>query len=132
MTVFRRADNFRGESAFSTWLYRVAVNACKDALRKRARTPVPQDELPVGEERGPGIEERVALQTELAEALARLPEDYREAVVLHDIGGVPYEEIARLTGAAIGTVKSRISRGRRKLAGSLEHGGGPTTSKDQR
>jgi RNA polymerase sigma-70 factor (ECF subfamily) len=132
VAVFRRADNFRGESAFSTWLYRVAANSCKDALRKKGRSPIPQEEISTVDDRGPGVEEQVALRMDLAQALAQLPDEYREAVVMHDIGGVPYDEIATLTGAAIGTVKSRISRGRRKLAGLLEHGDRPATSKDQR
>jgi RNA polymerase sigma-70 factor (ECF subfamily) len=67
------------------------------------------------------VEESVVARIDIARALAALPEEYREAVVMHDLGGVPYEEIARLTGTPMGTVKSRISRGRRQLAGLLEH-----------
>jgi RNA polymerase sigma-70 factor (ECF subfamily) len=77
------------------------------------------------------VEDEVALRLDVARALSELSEDYREAVVMHDIGGVPYEEIAAATGVAIGTVKSRISRGRRQLAKLLEHRHRPGPSKEQ-
>ena len=119
--AFRRADQFRGESAFSTWLYRIGINACHDLLRRRKRIPDPVEE-PQASESLPveAVDERAVLRVDLARALAALPRDYKEAVVLHDLGGLPYEEIARVTGAKVGTVKSRISRGRRLLAGALE------------
>jgi RNA polymerase sigma-70 factor, ECF subfamily len=120
--AFRRADQFRGESAFSTWLYRIGINACHDLLRKRKRIPDPVEE-PQAPESLPvqAVDESAAIRVDLTRALATLPRDYKEAVVLHDLGGMPYEEIARVTGAKVGTVKSRISRGRRLLAGALEH-----------
>jgi RNA polymerase sigma-70 factor (ECF subfamily) len=131
VSVFRRAEDFRGDSAFSTWTYRIAVNACKDLLRKRGRTPVPHEELPEPPATKAGVEDQVVLRTDLARALAELPDDYREAVVMYDLGGIPYEEIARLTDAAIGTVKSRISRGRRKLAELMEQPAAQASSKEQ-
>jgi RNA polymerase sigma-70 factor (ECF subfamily) len=103
INVYRRSESFRGDSAFSTWLYRIAV---------------------------PEVADTVALHSDLAKALAQLPEDYREAVVMFDIGGIPYEEIAATTGAALGTVKSRISRGRRRLAELLEQPTPPPPSKE--
>lgn len=131
--AFRRADSFRGEAAFSTWLYRIAINSCKDLLRKKAREPAlaSAEEAPDRPDPGPGVDETVALRMDVAQALAELSEDYREAVVMHDIGGVPYEDIAAATGVAIGTVKSRISRGRQQLAKLLEHRQGPEPSKEQ-
>lgn len=131
ITVFRRAESFRGESAFSTWLYRIALNTCKDLLRKRDRAPVPTEESEGAEteDPSPGPDETAALRIDLARALAALPDDYREAVMLHDVGGVPYEDIATATGVAVGTVKSRISRGRRKLARLMEQRPGPAASK---
>jgi RNA polymerase sigma-70 factor (ECF subfamily) len=69
---------------------------------------------------------------DLTAALARLPEEFRDAVVMHDLGGVPYEEIAKTTRTNIGTVKSRISRGRRRLAELMEHPTPPAASKDLR
>lgn len=133
LAAFRQADKFRGESAFSTWLYRIGINACKDLLRKKGRLPqATEDEdleragVPV-----PSRTDDVDLRMDIAGALARLSDDYRQAVVMHDIGGIPYEDIASATGVAIGTVKSRISRGRRQLAGLLEHTDGPRASKER-
>ncbi|HEV2757167.1 MAG TPA: sigma-70 family RNA polymerase sigma factor [Actinomycetota bacterium] len=134
VALFRQAGSFRGDAAFTTWLYRVAVNATRDLLRKRRRLPDPTEELP--EQTAPGTppEETVNLRLDLAQALAGLPDEYREAVLLHDLGAVPYEEIAQITGAALGTVKSRISRGRRRLAAALrdvEQPARPRTSKGE-
>lgn len=132
VAAFRRAGSFRGDAAFSTWLYRIAINTCKDALRKKARTPSPERES--DDEGGradptPSPEAAAVTRIDVARALAALPEDYREAVVLHDLAGVSYEDIATATGVAVGTVKSRISRGRRKLARSMEQAADPGSSK---
>jgi RNA polymerase sigma-70 factor (ECF subfamily) len=132
LTMFRRAASFRGESAFGTWLYRIGINACHDLLRRRTRRDENEEErLDVEDERASRIDEATALRVDLARALAELSEEYREAVVMHDLGGIPYEEIARLTGAAIGTVKSRISRGRRRLAEVMEQASDSQASKDR-
>jgi RNA polymerase sigma-70 factor, ECF subfamily len=131
VSVFRQAGSFRAEAAFTTWLYRVTVNACRDLLRKRRRLPEPTEELPERARPGIGTEEVVGLRIDLARALAQLPEDYRDAVVMHDLGAIPYDEIAKITGAALGTVKSRISRGRRRLAELLEQPAPAPASKDQ-
>jgi RNA polymerase sigma-70 factor (ECF subfamily) len=132
--AFRKAERFRGDSAFGTWLWRIGINACNDLLRKRKRNPVPEEE-PTREETGGSsatVDESVVTRLELKDALAQLSDDYREAVVMHDLGGIPYEEIATLTGVSIGTVKSRISRGRKRLAHLLEQGSTSGTSKDSR
>jgi RNA polymerase sigma-70 factor (ECF subfamily) len=130
VAAFRRAHSFRGDSAFGTWLYRVAINVTQDLLRKRSRDVVSETE--VEEHAATGSVERVedaaVARLDVARALAALPEEYREAVVMHDLGGVPYDEIARLTQTPMGTVKSRISRGRRQLAGLLEHREAPEPS----
>ncbi|HEX2294406.1 MAG TPA: sigma-70 family RNA polymerase sigma factor [Actinomycetota bacterium] len=131
VSVFRQAGTFRAEAAFTTWLYRVTVNACRDVLRRRRRLPEPVEEVPERPRPGIGTEEVVGLRLDLARALAQLPDDYREAVVMHDLGALPYEEIASITGVALGTVKSRISRGRRRLAELLEQPGRGPASKDQ-
>lgn len=131
--AFRQAPKFRGDSAFGTWLYRIAVNCCNDLLRKRARLPLPEEELPEpAAGTSTSFEDRVAARLDVREALAQLNEDYREAVAMFDLGGIPYEEIARLTGVSVGTVKSRISRGRRQLADLLEQPGRPATSKGEK
>jgi RNA polymerase sigma-70 factor (ECF subfamily) len=131
--AFRRAASFRGDSAFGTWLYRIGINHCKDVLRKRKDLLLESDQLEIErvDTRQRGVDEAAALRLDLSRALAELRDDYREAVVMHDLGGVPYEEIATLTGVPVGTVKSRISRGRRQLGRLLEHGEGVDTSKDQ-
>ena len=133
ITAFRRAASFRGDSAFGTWLYRIGINHCKDVLRKRKELLLESDQLEIerGDTRQPGIDEAAALRLDLSRALAELGEDYREAVVMHDLGGVPYEDIATLTGVPVGTVKSRISRGRRQLSRLLEHEEDLDSSKDQ-
>jgi RNA polymerase sigma-70 factor (ECF subfamily) len=133
ITAFRRASSFRGDSAFGTWLYRIGINHCKDVLRKRKDLLFDSDNLEIErvDPRQRAIDDVAALRLDLSSALAELPDDYREAVVMHDLGGVPYEEIALSTGVPIGTVKSRISRGRRQLARLLEHAEGIDTSKDQ-
>lgn len=148
LSVFRAAASFRGGSEVSTWIYRIGINAGRDALRRRRRAPVPEDPEILGSQGLRGIasagpqglrgiasaemENTVTTRLDLARALASLPDDYREAVVMHDVGGVPYEEIARATGVALGTVKSRISRGRRLLAQRLEHRAPAPTSKEPR
>ncbi|MGH2698395.1 MAG: RNA polymerase sigma factor [Actinomycetota bacterium] len=133
ITAFRRASSFRGDSAFGTWLYRIGINHCKDVLRKRRDVLLEADQLELGgaDTGQPGVEEAAALRLDLARALASLPDDYREAVIMHDLGGVPYEEIASVTGVPLGTIKSRISRGRRRLARLLEPAEAPDSSKDR-
>lgn len=129
LTLLRRSGSFKGTASFGTWLYRVGINTCHDLLRKRARLPVPEETLPEEPSRQTSIDDTVALRADLALALRSLPDDYREAVLLHDLGGYPYEEIAQQTDVPIGTVKSRISRGRRLLAARLEQPGRASPSK---
>jgi RNA polymerase sigma-70 factor (ECF subfamily) len=130
IVAFRRAETFRGDAAFSTWLYRIGINACNDLLRKkRKQEPLDPETVDSQIDRFSTADDP-PLRLDIVNALKELPEDYRTPVVMHDLGGIPYEEIARLTSAQIGTVKSRISRGRRKLAALLEPGSVPGTSKD--
>ena len=132
VAAFRRAKSFRGEAAFGTWLYRIAINATQDLLRKRRHESLTEDldEADESQQRAgvSGIDDAVVDRVDIGRALAALSEEYREAVVMHDIGGVPYDEIARLTGTKMGTVKSRISRGRRRLSELLEQQRGDATS----
>jgi len=130
IAAYRRLGTFRRDAAFSTWMYRIAVNASHDLLRRRKRAAT--DELTETTEAGhrASVEDTAGLRTDLGRALAELPEDHREAVLLHDLGGVPYDEIASLTGVALGTVKSRISRARRRLAQLLEQEGSSAPSKE--
>jgi RNA polymerase sigma-70 factor (ECF subfamily) len=104
---------FRGGSLFSTWLYRIGLNAAHDQRLKRRTEPL-------DEHREPADPQDTFLASELSDALQaalnELEEDYRIAVVLYDVLGCSYSEIAELTDVAEGTVKSRIFRGRRRLA----------------
>lgn len=118
LTVFRKADQFRGDAAFSTWLYRVAVNTCYDQLRKsrrRATEPLPEPHDPpdpsVGDTLG-----SVEVRGDLSAALAALPEEFRSAIVLVDVEGLSVAEAASVLEVAQGTIKSRLHRGRARLA----------------
>lgn len=126
VAAFRKARTFKGTSAFSTWLYRIGINACHDLLRKKSKL-VPTEEIDPGA-MPDNMAEDVGLRMDLALALQDLNPDYRQAVLMHDLGGFPYEDIAVLTGVHVGTVKSRISRGRKKLAEMLEQRGAPAAS----
>lgn len=129
ISLFKQAHSFRGDSALGTWIYSVAVNNCRDLLRKKKRLPAPHEHLPEPAPRGAGLENAAIARIDVSRALAELSDEYREAVAMHDLGGIPYDEIARLTGVAVGTVKSRISRGRRQLANLLEqHPEGATSN----
>jgi RNA polymerase sigma-70 factor, ECF subfamily len=107
---------FRGDARFSTWLYRIVVNTSHD-LRPKRREP-PTDELPEPADPRDRFAEQ-ELSGELQRALDALDETYRVAVVLYDLLGCSYAEIAEMTGVAEGTVKSRIFRGRSELAQRL-------------
>src|SRR5687768_646489 len=107
ISAFRNARKFKGNSAFSTWLYRIAINACTDLLRRRQRQ-IPVEDVESGRETQ-AVTEDPALRIDLHRALHGLSPDHLEAVVMHDIGGYPYEDIAAITGVNLGTVKSRIS-----------------------
>ena len=118
LTCLRRLSGFRGDSAFTTWLHRVTVNVCLDALRKRSREgPWRDAEGPQPVERD--VADAVVASADVERALALVPEEFRAPLVLHDLQDLPYEEIAHILGAPIGTVKSRIHRGRVALARAL-------------
>lgn len=125
ISIVRGLPRFDGRSQFSTWAYRIATNAALDELRRRKRRPslhaVP-DDGPVAEVVDPLAERQVSSVVErmsLDEALDALPEEFRAAVVLRDVGDLDYAEIAETLGIPVGTVKSRIARGRSQLAGIL-------------
>ncbi len=127
ISAFRRAESFRGESAVTTWLHRIVVNACLDRLRRRAvraADPIPDDadDLPTRVLVAPGdaLDARL-VQMEITAALAELPAEQREAIVLVDIEGWSVEEAAAYLECPTGTVKSRCFRGRAKLAERLRH-----------
>lgn len=121
LTAFRKADQFKGNSALGTWIYRIAVNTCYDQLRKqkrRAADPIPEH-LDPADHSAEDAMDSAALRPELQRALAELPEDFRSAVVLADIEGLGLNQVAEIVGVPVGTVKSRVFRGRRLLADML-------------
>ncbi|HVW40984.1 MAG TPA: RNA polymerase sigma factor SigM [Amycolatopsis sp.] len=123
ISAFRAAGNFRAESAVTTWLHRIVVNACLDRVRRRqARPTVPLPETGFNEPATPR-DSMADRETRLVinEALAQLPEDQRAPIVLVDVEGYSVSETARMLGIAEGTVKSRCARGRAKLAKVLGH-----------
>jgi len=127
ISAFRRADQFRGDSAVTTWLHRIVVNASLDRLRRRAvrsTQPLPDDleHLPGAVVADPtDAMERRETQMAITAALAELPEDQREAVLLVDVEGWSIEDAAAQLGCPPGTVKSRCFRGRAKLAKRLAY-----------
>ena len=140
LAMVRKLDGFRGEAAFTTWLYRVAMNVCYDHLRRAQRRPVLHRE-DHGAAPEPALEDHadaVAGAHDVAAALAQVPEDFRVAIVLADVHDLPYEEIAKVLDLPVGTVKSRVHRGRIALARALgiepssEPGGRSAASKETR
>jgi RNA polymerase sigma-70 factor (ECF subfamily) len=121
IAIVRGLANFDGRSAFGTWSYRIATNACLDELRRRRRRPEPG--LPDLERAvpgaPPGVEATVADALAIDQALATLPLEFRAAVVLRDLCQLDYAEIAEVLHIPPGTVRSRIARGRAVLARSL-------------
>ena len=126
ITVFKSIDSFRGESKFSTWLFRISTNLCKNRLkylRRRARDRTqPLDKTPPGEMNhtplapAPVTPDKVAqgrqLEAALQTAVRELDEEHRVLIVLRDLQGLPYSEISEITGLNQGTVKSRLHRAR--------------------
>jgi RNA polymerase sigma-70 factor (ECF subfamily) len=140
LSAYRAAGRFRGDSAVTTWLHRIVVNACLDRARRRqARPTVPlPDGTPnddgartVGEPAAPVTDHDTALV--VRQALAALPADQRAALVLVDVQGYPVAEAAEILGVAIGTIKSRCARGRARMAGLLGdlRGGGNRHGQDR-
>ena len=119
VSVVRGLARFDGRSAFSTWSYRVATNACLDELRRRRRRPEPVDDVTLDVGGSSDALESVGLRTDIDAALGALAPEFRAAVVLRDLIGLDYAEIAEVLGVPAGTVKSRIARGRAALADRL-------------
>jgi RNA polymerase sigma-70 factor (ECF subfamily) len=131
LSAHRAAARFRGDSAVTTWLHRIVVNACVDRIRRRqthATVPLPDGVHTDGElgrhtggmePAAPAHDHDTALV--VRQALAQLPAEQRAALVLVDVQGYPVAEVARILGVAEGTVKSRCARGRARLAVLLGH-----------
>ncbi|OAH11828.1 RNA polymerase sigma factor SigM [Streptomyces jeddahensis] len=128
VSAYRSAHTFRGQSAVTTWLHRITVNACLDRARKaasRKTSPVNETErleqLLEPHESAAAPAERNDLHRQLLEALHTLPADQRAALVLVDMQGYPVAEAARILDVPTGTVKSRCARGRARLLPLLTH-----------
>ncbi|ABO50796.1 RNA polymerase, sigma-24 subunit, RpoE [Desulforamulus reducens MI-1] len=126
--IYQALPNFRGDSSFSTWIYHITVNVCRDELRKRQRRPtVSLDDNSSDSNNSntyeirsndPGPEEmldRSETQAMIQACLNTLSDDYREIIVMREIQELAYEEIAEILGCSLGTVKSRLSRARQAL-----------------
>ncbi|WP_298323377.1 RNA polymerase sigma factor SigM [Haloactinopolyspora sp.] len=130
INAFRRAGSFRSESAVTTWLHRIVVNACLDRVRHNAARPA--DPVAFDGTEVPGAmpttapradpAEQTALRLDLEQALATLPDDQRVPLVLVDVEGYPVAEAAELLGLPVGTIKSRCARARAKLLPLLSPG----------
>ncbi|MFE3882638.1 RNA polymerase sigma factor SigM [Streptomyces lydicus] len=128
VSAYRAAHTFRGQSAVTTWLHRITVNACLDRARKaasRRTSPVAETErleqLLEPEESASAPAERQDLHRELLSALRTLPEEQRAALVLVDMQGYPVAEAAAILDIPTGTVKSRCARGRARLLPLVTH-----------
>ncbi len=128
LKIFKNLDKFKGDSKFSTWVYRIATNTCLDEIKKsRRRTTYSLDkeieteegsmaaELP---DTAPGPEEeaeRKDIKKAVYAAIGQLGQEHKQVIVLRDLQGLSYEEIAEILHCSVGTVKSRISRARGNL-----------------
>lgn len=127
VTLFRKADRYKGTAAVTTWLYRVTVNTCYDMLRKAKRRQadsLPDYVDPADPQGGDGFTS-VELRGPVVAALNSLPDEFRTAVVLRDVEGLALSEVAEILDVPVGTVKSRVFRGRKLLAeelGNLQEG----------
>ena len=130
LRAYRALPGFRGQAKFSSWLYRIALNLCRDWVRRERRTPVVQaaedvDLMELAAARGPSesLEDRIARQDlgrTVERAMALLSDDQRTAIILKEYQGLTFQEIADLVGCPLSTVKTRLYQGltvlRRELA----------------
>jgi RNA polymerase sigma-70 factor (ECF subfamily) len=121
LRAFRALPGFKGQAKFSSWIYRIALNLCRDWIRRKRRTPVSQmpedvDLSELASEQGPteSVEDLVArreLSAVVEEVMALLPEEQRTAVILKEYHGMTFQEIADLQGCPLSTVKTRLYQG---------------------
>jgi len=133
LRAFRALPGFKGQAKFSSWLYRITLNLCRDWIRRQRRAPVSQmpedtDAMELAAARGPveSIEELVArreLSAVVEEAMGLLPEEQRTAIILKEYHGMTFQEIADLQGCPLSTVKTRLYQGLSVLRRHLERNG---------
>jgi RNA polymerase sigma-70 factor (ECF subfamily) len=116
ISIVRALQSFDGRSKFSTWIYRIATNAALDEVRRIQRRPLPTDKESVYDSPSGDHTSAVDAQMDVSAALAQLPEEYRTTIVLRHVADLDYEEIAAIQGVPVGTVRSRLARGRAQLA----------------
>jgi RNA polymerase sigma-70 factor (ECF subfamily) len=128
ISIVRGLPRYDGRASFSTWTYRITVNACLDEVRRRQRRAMPglPDDGANLRDAGPALDASVADRVDIDDALRAVPPEFRAAVVLRDLCGLDYAEIAEVLDVPPGTVRSRIARGRAALARQL--GGNPEGS----
>jgi RNA polymerase sigma-70 factor (ECF subfamily) len=115
MAIVRALPSFDGRAKFSTWVYRIATNAALDELRRIRRRDVPNDETKFENISVNDATNAVDAQMDVSSALAQVPEEFRVVLVLRHIADLDYEEIAAVLDIPVGTVRSRLSRGRAQL-----------------
>jgi RNA polymerase sigma-70 factor (ECF subfamily) len=133
LRAYRAINGFKGQAKFSSWLYRIALNLCRDWMRRQRRQPTvqPPEDVDIADlaaERGPSesIETLVGrrqLGRAVAAAMARLPEEQRTAIVLKEYHGLTFQEIAEMQGVPLSTVKTRLYQGLSVVRRQLEKGG---------
>lgn len=124
--LFRKLETFRGEAAFTTWLHRLTVNHVLMHLRKRSvRSELPAEDGKMPAQVVTGSKDprrmKVVDRILLSEVIAKLPEGYREAFVMHDIEGLEHNEIAQMRGRSAGTSKSQLHKARMMLRQLITH-----------
>lgn len=124
LSCYRHLGAFRGDSSFTTWIHRITVNACYDILRKKAPVLASAEEQ-VEPPPAPDHADAAADAVDVQRALLDVPAEFRSVLVMHDVQGLPYEEIAQALGVPLGTVKSRLHRARVALGRSLSRRGEP-------
>lgn len=129
ISIASSIGSFRGTGKVTTWVHRIVQNRVVDHLRRqRATSPLPPEELGPSERMSSMIASRVTIR----EILASLPQIYREPVVLRDVEGLSYAEVAERLDRGVGTVKAQVSRGRAMVAARLTHEGGVSAGGDGR
>jgi len=120
LRIWRSLRSYRGESAFGTWVYRIAANAALSHLKRRVREAEPVDPAALATAERPAADPEQPIDAELLDgALVKLPDSMRTVVVMKDVYGFSLEEIAKHVGATEGAVKVRLFRARRRLAEEL-------------
>ena len=133
LRAFRALPGFKGQAKFSSWLYRIALNLCRDWIRRRRRSPLVElpegvDPIELATEQGPvetveDLASRKELSEAVAEAMSLLPEEQRTAIILKEYHGMTFQEIADLQGCPLSTVKTRLYQGLSVLRRNLEKSG---------